>query len=346
MGKSLKKWKVLLVHPSGLMYSEVYLRLEPLGLELIAEACRRSGFAVRLLDLQASRHKDYFRTMEEWRPDAVGFSLNYLANVPEVIDLAKATRERWPETFVFAGGHSASFVAREIVEHGAGAIDCVVKGEGEGIAPKLLEAARDDRKQLDKLPGVVTKEGEGPVPQMVNSLDELSPARDLLANRRKYFIGVLDPAASIEFTRGCPWDCVFCSAWTFYGRNYRLRSAEASAEDLARVREPGVFIVDDVAFIQAEHGMAIGREIEKRGIKEAILPGDARRRSSEKQRGVPVLEKARARVHVPGARSDRRRRIKAAPQAGNTQHKFRGTGIRARVGNHGGDQHHRGSGMG
>jgi len=111
-------------------------------------------------------------------------------------------------------------------------------------------------------------EGEGPVPEMVDSLDELSPARDLLANRRKYFIGVLDPAASIEFTRGCPWDCVFCSAWTFYGRNYRLRSAEASAEDLARVREPGVFIVDDVAFIQAEHGMAIGREIEKRGIKK------------------------------------------------------------------------------
>jgi hopanoid C-3 methylase len=268
MDHSKKKWKVLLVHPSALMYSEVYLRLEPLGLELVAEACRRNGFAVRLLDLQASRHKDYFRAMEQWRPDAVGFSLNYLANVPEVIDLAKATRERWPETFVFAGGHSASFIAREILEHGAGAIDCMVKGEGEGIAPKLLEAARDDRRKLDKLPGVVTREGEGPVPELVESLDELRPARDLLAHRRKYFIGVLDPAASIEFTRGCPWDCVFCSAWTFYGRNYRLRSAEASAEDLARVGEPGVFIVDDVAFIQADHGMAIGREIEKRGIKK------------------------------------------------------------------------------
>jgi len=131
----------------------------------------------------------------------------------------------------------------------------MVKGEGEGIAPKLLEAARDDRRKLDKLPGVVTREGEGPVPELLESLDELRPARDLLANRRKYFIGVLDPAAAIEFTRRCPWDCVFCSAWTFYGRNYRLRSAEASAEDLASVEEPGVF-------------MAIGREIEKRGIKK------------------------------------------------------------------------------
>src|SRR5439155_7817524 len=78
----------------------------------------------------------------------------------------------------------------------------------------------------------------------------------------------LDPCASIEFTRGCPWDCTFCSAWTFYGRSYRQSTPEAVLEDLARIREPNVFIVDDVAFIHPEHGMAIGREIEKRGIRK------------------------------------------------------------------------------
>ncbi len=93
-------------------------------------------------------------------------------------------------------------------------------------------------------------------------------ARDLLRHRRKYFIGVLDPCASIEFSRGCPWDCSFCSAWTFYGRSYRVKSAEAAVAELAQIREPGVFIVDDVAFIQAEHGMAIGEAIARRGIKK------------------------------------------------------------------------------
>lgn len=39
-------------------------------------------------------------------------------------------------------------------------------------------------------------------------------------------------------------------------------------EDLTTIREPGVFLVDDVAFIQAEHGYAIAREIERRGIKK------------------------------------------------------------------------------
>src|SRR2546425_1280250 len=170
--------RVLLVHPSALMYSELYLRLEPLGLERVAAAVRSAGHDVRLLDLQIFTPKDYARELENFRPAVVGFSVNYLANVPEVVELAKATKSRRRDCFVLVGGHSAAF------------------------------------------------------------------------------------------TRGCPWDCSFCSAWTFYGRSYRKASPEAAAEDLARIREPNVFLVDDVAFIQAEHGFAIGREIERRRIRK------------------------------------------------------------------------------
>src|SRR5437660_1262273 len=258
--------RVLLVHPSPLMYSEVYLKLEPLGLERVAQALRAAGHEVRLLDLQIFSHKDYVRELDTFKPRAVGFSLNYLANVPEVLELAGATRSRRPETFISAGGHSASFITGELLEHAAGALDCIVRGEGEITAPRVLEALGDPR--LDTVPGVVTRTGAGPAASMLEDLDRFPPARDLTRHRRRYFIGVLDPCASAEFTRGCPWDCSFCSAWTFYGRSYRKASAEGAAEDLARIREPNVFLVDDVAFIQAEHGYAIGREIERRAIKK------------------------------------------------------------------------------
>ncbi|HSB73837.1 MAG TPA: hopanoid C-3 methylase HpnR [Candidatus Methylomirabilis sp.] len=260
--------KVLCCHPSGLMYTEIYLRLEPLGVELVAAAARAAGHDVRILDLQVFTHTDYFRVLDDWRPEVVTFGLNYLANIPEVIDLASETRRRLPGCFFCVGGHSASFTAREILEHAAGAVDCVVKGEGEEIISPVLLAAANDRRSLHTLPGVVTLDGEGPPPKKIESLDSLTPARDLLPHRRRYFIGVLDPAASIEFTRGCPWDCVFCSAWTFYGRSYRKATAEKLGEELQGIRESGVFIVDDVAFIQAEHGFAIGREIERRNIRK------------------------------------------------------------------------------
>lgn len=259
---------LLLVHPGPLMYTKIYLRLEPLGLELAAAAARRAGHTVTILDLQVETLKDYVRLLAERPPDVIGFSCNYLANVPEIVDLAKLAKQRVPGTAVFVGGHSASFVAESILEHADGAIDCVVKGEGEGVIGSVLDALRDDRMALAAVPGVVTRDGAGPPARMIDSLDDVRPARDLVRRRRKYFIGVLDPCASIEFTRGCPWDCSFCSAWTFYGRSYRVASPEAVVEDLSRIREPGVFIVDDVAFIQARHGMAIGEAIARRDIRK------------------------------------------------------------------------------
>jgi len=105
------------------------------------------------------------------------------------------------------------------------------------------------------------------VPQ-TQTVTVLVAARDLLRHRRKYFIGVLDPCASIEFSRGCPWDCSFCSAWTFYGRSYRLVSPERVVEDLKSIREPGVFIVDDVAFVHDKHGFDIGEAIARKGIRK------------------------------------------------------------------------------
>lgn len=258
--------RVLLVHPSALMYSEIYLRLEPLGMERVAAALRAAGHDVRLLDLQVHRHDRYWRALHEFDPQAVGYSLNYLANVPEVIDLARATRSAGHRRFLFVGGHSVSFIARQVLDHAGGAIDAVVRGEGEIVTPRLLEAAQ--KGGVTGLEGVATPDGDGPRPTAYAQLDEHLPARDLLDSRRRYFIGVLDPCASIEFSRGCPWDCSFCSAWTFYGRNYRKVSPDAAAWDLSRIREPGVFIVDDVAFIRPEHGFEIGREVERRRVRK------------------------------------------------------------------------------
>jgi hopanoid C-3 methylase HpnR len=260
--------KFLAVHPSPLMYTRVFLRLEPLGLELVADTVRRLGHQVYLIDLQVEPHREFFRVLDEWRPDVIAFSLNYLANVPEVIDLAQGAKARLPNCFIFIGGHSASFTANELLEHGEGTIDAVLKGEGESGVESLLKAIAEDRQHVHHSPGVVTLEGEGPLPTFVADLNNVSPARDLLRHRRKYFLGTLDPCASVEFSRGCPWDCSFCSAWTFYGRSYRVMTPQKVVEDLQQIREPGVFIVDDVAFIQDKLGLEIGEAIARKGIKK------------------------------------------------------------------------------
>src|SRR4029079_10260950 len=103
--------KVLGVHPGPLMYTKIFLRLEPLGLELVAAAARSAGHQVQLLDLQVESHRAFFRRVDAWKPDVIGFSCTYLANIPEIVDLAKAVKARLPRCVICVGGHSASFVA-------------------------------------------------------------------------------------------------------------------------------------------------------------------------------------------------------------------------------------------
>lgn len=249
------------------MYSQVFLRLEPLGLERVAGAARRAGHEVRVLDLQVFSTGELERELRAFAPQAVGYGLNYLANVPEVLELAHAVRSLLPGCFQFAGGHSVSFIAEHVLEQSSGALDAIVRGDGEVVTPLLLDAVQ--RGAPVELPGVTTHAGEGSgLPLMLESLDDCPPARDLMRRRSRYFIGELDPCASIEFTRGCPWNCSFCSAWTFYGRSYRRGSPQAIAEELASIHEPNVFIVDDVAFIKSDHGEAIAHEVERRSIRK------------------------------------------------------------------------------
>src|SRR5215469_11185227 len=168
--------RLLGVFPGVLHYSKSFLRLEPIGLELVAQAARSAGHEVQLIDLQVEDHRASLRMLERWRPDVVAFSCNYLPNVPEIVDLAKATKARFPEIFICVGGHSASFAASAIIAHAEGAIDCVLKGEGEASLPLLL-AAVEAGADPGGVPGAVTAAGQGPPPRFVESLDDLIPAR-------------------------------------------------------------------------------------------------------------------------------------------------------------------------
>ena len=262
--------KILAVSPSCLMYSKIFLRLEPLGIELIAAAARRAGHDVRLIDLQVEPPRNFERTLRHWQPDAIASVMQLSRQCARSGRARQAGGSRLPRSVRLRRRpqcivHRARFArARRRRDR--------LRDQGRGRGRRWCRCSKRSRAATpgpcSKCPAWSPPQGDGPAPGFVKNLDDLVAARDLLRHRRKYFIGVLDPCASIEFSRGCPWDCSFCSAWTFYGRSYRVKSAEAAADELAQIREPGVFIVDDVAFIQAQHGMAIGEAIARRGIKK------------------------------------------------------------------------------
>jgi magnesium-protoporphyrin IX monomethyl ester (oxidative) cyclase len=141
----------LLVHPSSLMYSEIFLRLEPLGLERVAGAAREAGHEVRVVDLQVFSRAELTAEMASFQPAAIGISLNYLANIPEAIEISVTAKQAVPAASPFLGGHSVSFIADDVLKQAAGSVDAIIRGEGETAIGPLLQAIRDGG--LDAVPG-------------------------------------------------------------------------------------------------------------------------------------------------------------------------------------------------
>ena len=159
--------RVLAVHPGPLMYTRIFLRLEPLGLELVAAAVRAGG-ARGAADRPAGRKPR--RLLRLVRRSGGPTSIAVLVQLP-----GQRPGDRRPgqgdegarcrDALICVGGHSASFVAGALIEHAEGAIDCVISGEGEAAAPLLL-AAIEAGGDLAAVPGAVTAGGRGPAARL------------------------------------------------------------------------------------------------------------------------------------------------------------------------------------
>ncbi len=145
------------------------------------------------------------------------------------------------------GGPHATAEYQKILEEQI--CDYVILGEGEYTFLKLAEVLQAGEKYpvLDGLSylkdGVVFMIP----PKLIENLDQLPfPDRE---NRRLYrtkFDG--KPAVSLITSRGCPFDCEFCSASQFMGRVIRKRSVEGVVEELKQVKKLGygsVIFFDD-----------------------------------------------------------------------------------------------------
>jgi hopanoid C-3 methylase len=249
------------------------LMVEPLGLECVGAALQLHQHQVHLLDLRLEGVASLLAELREFRPGGVGISCGFTTDVYSTLRIARLVKDNLPSTTVFVGGHHASLIPGDFLFPGS-SVDAVVIGEGEWAGLELVDAI--ERKQDPAtVPAVATLANiHGGVLHRAhsNSLDELPlPDRQLTRRyRRRYHHAFDTPSACVETSRGCPFDCNFCSIWVFYQRRARRRSPERIVEDLAQVRALGeeyVFFTDDIAFLQHDAYEELAHQIQAAGLQ-------------------------------------------------------------------------------
>jgi radical SAM superfamily enzyme YgiQ (UPF0313 family) len=261
--------RVLLVNPSYPF--EEFPRLL-VTLPYLASALRAEGHEVEILDLLLARttREKVERRMLRFRPELVGITsvtLNHhIAN-----RIAGWVRDCDPEVPIAMGGPHVSFEIEGSFRDQP-ALDFIGIGEGEHTMVELARAL-EGRMDLRDVRGLALRDGRGSDAKVVRTAprpleDDLDlippPARELVPLARYL---AFDSHASVVTSRGCPYECVFCSAPAWTGRQVRYRTPALCVDEMEGLAALGfteITIEDDLFTLYRKHFLAVCGELERR----------------------------------------------------------------------------------
>ena len=270
--------KILLINPEepkGSPFGERILT-PPIGLMYIAAVLEDAGFDVQILDINllCLSERQLSLEIKQADPDIVGISIDCIRLYPSLAianSVKTLFRNRVP---VVMGGPHVNVRYESVLQYPE--VDFVVFGEGEFTMLKLCQAIAGKRPK-DSILGLGFKENGqtriNPPRPLVENLDDLPlPARHLVPMakypRKGEFI-INRAVDQVHTSRGCPFNCTFCSNTYVWGKKYRFRSPE---NVLTEIRElvnkygaTGIYFREDCFSINRERVIEICEGIRREG---------------------------------------------------------------------------------
>ena len=180
------------------------------------------------------------------QPDIYGISYASFTS-PVAHRTIAAVRERFPKLPIIAGGAHPTAAWRQVMEETAADI-CVI-GEGEDVFCDVVAHYAGLGKPLDQIFGIAFRRNGEPFRTEkrapIRDLDSISnPAWDLIdfAKYKGMHFHRAQPQTYVAVSRGCPFDCWFCSnpIWKESKPWVRLRSPRAIAEEVEGLYQRGI----------------------------------------------------------------------------------------------------------
>jgi len=249
--------KIQLIHPPVYLNVHAMTALRPsmpLGLAYIAASLRKAGHELSMLDAVAEAPEQVTRDGKIHRlgltpeqivarldPDAGAFAVTNMWSFswPLVREILRAIKAARPDAWLVCGGEHFTGLPEFSLREAP--IDYVVLGEGDDTAVELFEAL-DAGDPVDDVPGVAfLKDGElvRTAPRgRKRDIDELPwPAWDLIDvatyNEHDFVTGLhAGMTIPILATRGCPYQCTYCSSPNMWTTKYVTREPGDVADEI------------------------------------------------------------------------------------------------------------------
>jgi radical SAM superfamily enzyme YgiQ (UPF0313 family) len=211
------------------------------------------------------------RLLREHAPDVVGLSVMTFQR-RTAFRLVKLVRALRPAARIVAGGYDPS-LAPEAWTGAETGVDFIVRGEGEPTFNELLRALESGA-GLDGIGGLSWRDAEGgfhhnpdrPVQRLADGSLRL-PRRDARVLDGYTLLG--RKVDVIETSRGCTFDCSFCSIIEMRGRNFHTYDFARVLDDIRDARDHGaeaIFIVDDNLTLDVRRFEALCAAIVEAGL--------------------------------------------------------------------------------
>jgi anaerobic magnesium-protoporphyrin IX monomethyl ester cyclase len=211
------------------------------------------------------------RLVHERRPDLVGLSVMTFQR-KTALTIARLIRSLRPETRIVVGGYDPSLAPQAY--EACSDVDFLVRGEGEQTLSELLRALEGDGDR-QTIAGLSHRSAQGFIRNPDRAVMPLASRPLQLPNRAAR---VLDGYTLlgrrvdvVETSRGCTFDCSFCSIIEMRGRNFHPYPIERVLADIADARRRGaraIFLVDDNITLDVQRFEALCRAITESGFND------------------------------------------------------------------------------
>ncbi len=243
----------------------------PIGIGFLISSLEKEGITAVCIDEQVEddilgKINSTVKTMS--KPYIFGFSVLTVA-MKNAVELSKKLKELYPDSFIVFGGIHPTALPDESLSYDH--IDAVIRGEGERPLSEFYKLVKDGKPYYNvpglsyKINGKIIHNDKYPI------MDDLSKEPIFpyhLFTNKKYDLGF------VMSSRGCPFDCIFCSNRIVTGKRYRFRPANVIVDELEILYNRGIRSVgflDDNFLVSKSRIYDLINEIKIRGLDKKMV---------------------------------------------------------------------------